>query len=178
MSTPSARMERQAPAEFIVKRAGFAPHPCSVALRACPPQEKACLSTDHVPWSSPRICPSPRAAERAARVRARPAQDRRVRDIDIEQGLRKTAEIVDRPRSRHRRHRRTFSENQCAEIARITLGLGTAAPSRRQASVYWLRASVFIGLPWPKKMTGIRASPVLLIRAPRLALARVDAACR
>ena len=53
--------------------------------------------------------------------------------------------------------------NQCAEIARIALGLGTFVPRLRQASVYRLRASVFIGLPWPKKMTGMRTWVAVLI---------------
>jgi hypothetical protein len=48
-------------------------------------------------------------------------------------------------------------------MARIAFGLGAVAPSLRQASVYWLRASVFIGLPCPKKMTGMRALVAVLI---------------
>ncbi|MEO7062951.1 MAG: hypothetical protein ABI082_04150 [Dokdonella sp.] len=44
--------------------------------------------------------------------------------------------------------------NQCAEMARIAFGLDTCAPMRRQASVYELLITAFIGLPWPKKIAG------------------------
>src|SRR5690349_3410221 len=44
---------------------------------------------------------------------------------------------------------------QCADTHRMARGRGIDAPSRRQDSVYWLRSSVFIGLPCPKNTTGI-----------------------
>src|SRR6266849_1291833 len=53
---------------------------------------------------------------------------------------------------------------QCADTHRMALGFGIDLPSWRQASVYWLRSSVFIGLPWPKNTTGI-LDPLRCIRA-------------
>src|SRR6266705_6456214 len=44
---------------------------------------------------------------------------------------------------------------QCADTHRIASGFGIELPRRCQDSVYWLRSSVFIGLPWPKNTTGI-----------------------
>src|SRR6267154_2412270 len=44
---------------------------------------------------------------------------------------------------------------QCADTHRMALGFEIELPSRRQASVYWLRSRVFMGLPWPKNTTGI-----------------------
>src|SRR3977135_2685407 len=44
---------------------------------------------------------------------------------------------------------------QCADRHRMALGFEIELPSRRQASVYWLRSRVFMGLPWPKNTTGI-----------------------
>src|SRR6266849_1087219 len=44
---------------------------------------------------------------------------------------------------------------QCADTHRMALGFGIDLPSFRQASVYWLRSKVFMGLPWPKNTTGI-----------------------
>ncbi len=43
---------------------------------------------------------------------------------------------------------------QCAEIDRITLGLGMRSPMRRQASVKRLSSRAFMGLPCPKKIAG------------------------
>jgi hypothetical protein len=45
---------------------------------------------------------------------------------------------------------------QCADTAKIAFGLGSDSPRRRQASVYWLWTSVFMGLPCPKNTAGIR----------------------
>src|SRR6266568_5530581 len=57
---------------------------------------------------------------------------------------------------------------QCADMHRMALGFGIELPSRRQDSVYWLRSSVFIGLPWPKNTLGIlelsRRVAVVLMR--------------
>src|SRR5258706_482322 len=53
---------------------------------------------------------------------------------------------------------------QCADTHRMALGFGIDSPSWRQASVYGLRSSVFIGLPWPKNTTGI-LDPLRCIRA-------------
>src|SRR6266853_6496724 len=44
---------------------------------------------------------------------------------------------------------------QCADTHKMALGFGIELPSRREDSVYWLRSRVFLGLPWPKKTTGI-----------------------
>src|SRR3977135_4621439 len=43
----------------------------------------------------------------------------------------------------------------CVNTQTMPLGLQLEWPSRRQASVYWLRSRVFMGLPWPKNTTGI-----------------------
>src|SRR5258708_35643760 len=57
---------------------------------------------------------------------------------------------------------------QCADMHRMALGFGMELPSHRQDSVYWLRSSVFIGLPCPKHTTGIlefsRRIAVVLLR--------------
>src|ERR1700722_5815044 len=50
----------------------------------------------------------------------------------------------------------TVGTYQCAETHTIARGVGTLWPSCRQPSEYWLRASAFIGLPWPTKMAGMR----------------------
>src|SRR5437868_3555774 len=67
---------------------------------------------------------------------------------------------------------------QCAETTRIARGLGTSAPNVRQASVYRLWSSAFIGVPWPKnavgngvtslphRSAGTMSSSHLLVRAP------------
>src|SRR3954447_20187169 len=49
---------------------------------------------------------------------------------------------------------------QCALTTRIARGRGTDSPKPRQAAVYRLSESAFIGLPCPKNAAGISASPV------------------
>jgi len=46
-----------------------------------------------------------------------------------------------------------------AETHTIARGAGKLWPSARQPSVYWLRASAFIGLPCPTKIAGMRNPP-------------------
>jgi hypothetical protein len=53
---------------------------------------------------------------------------------------------------------------QCAEIERIALGLRVCAPMRRQASVYPLVMTAFMGLPCPKKIAGISSGTSFLHR--------------
>jgi hypothetical protein len=53
---------------------------------------------------------------------------------------------------------------QCAEIERIALGLGVCPPIRRQASVYPLLVTAFMGLPCPKKIAGIRSGTSVFLR--------------
>ena len=45
---------------------------------------------------------------------------------------------------------------QCADTANIADGRGIAAPNWLHASVYWLCASVFIGLPCPRNSADMR----------------------
>lgn len=47
---------------------------------------------------------------------------------------------------------------QWALTTRIARGRGTAAPKARQAEVYRLTSSAFIGLPWPKNAAGMTTS--------------------
>jgi hypothetical protein len=44
---------------------------------------------------------------------------------------------------------------QCADTTRTARGRGTAWPKARQALVYRLTSSAFMGLPWPKNAAGI-----------------------
>ena len=46
---------------------------------------------------------------------------------------------------------------QCAETQTTAFGFGIVSPIFDQARVYAFCSIAFIGLPWPKKMTGIRA---------------------
>jgi hypothetical protein len=51
---------------------------------------------------------------------------------------------------------------QCADTQTIARGRGSSAPMRRQASVYGLVDTAFIGLPWPKKIAGrLSAMPMV-----------------
>src|SRR4051812_8371306 len=52
---------------------------------------------------------------------------------------------------------------QWADTTRIARGRGTAAPKARQAWVYRLSSSAFIGLPWPRKAAGITVEPSELV---------------
>src|SRR5688500_12405322 len=45
---------------------------------------------------------------------------------------------------------------QCAETHTIARGRGMLRPSARQPSVQALVCNAFIGLPWPKKIAGMR----------------------
>ena len=49
----------------------------------------------------------------------------------------------------------TVGTYQCAETIRMARGRGKEAPMARQASVYRLRSSAFMGLPWPRKAAGM-----------------------
>ena len=57
--------------------------------------------------------------------------------------------------------------NQCAETTRMARGRGTDRPNARQASVYRLRSSAFIGLPWPKNAAGMTLMEASPCRADR-----------
>src|SRR5574340_1243421 len=50
-----------------------------------------------------------------------------------------------------------FGTYQCAEMQRIALGLGSAAPIVVHAAVYVLWESAFIGLPCPTNNAGMGA---------------------
>src|SRR5690606_3849610 len=54
-------------------------------------------------------------------------------------------------------------KHQCAETTSSALGRGNFCPSCRQASVYLLWCSVFIGVPWPINNDGI----LLMKRVPQ-----------
>jgi hypothetical protein len=52
----------------------------------------------------------------------------------------------------------------------MALGLGTDRPNARQAAVYRLVSSAFIGLPCPKKIAGIRVAITTLLVTPGVSL--------
>ncbi|GIJ29946.1 hypothetical protein Vqi01_51080 [Micromonospora qiuiae] len=52
---------------------------------------------------------------------------------------------------------------QWADTTRIARGRGTDCPKARQADVYRLSSSAFIGLPWPKNTAGIRVDVASLL---------------
>jgi hypothetical protein len=49
-----------------------------------------------------------------------------------------------------------YGTYQCADMHTTARGFGIEAPIRRHACVYTLSARAFMGLPWPKKITGKR----------------------
>ncbi len=65
--------------------------------------------------------------------------------------------------------------NQCAEMTRIARGRGAAAPNSRQACVYRLSSSAFIGVPCPKNAAGMRG--VAISSASRVVACYADEAC-
>ena len=52
---------------------------------------------------------------------------------------------------------------QCAEIETMAFGLAVCSPMRRHASVKGLWLMAFIGLPWPKKIAGIRCANLTVL---------------
>jgi hypothetical protein len=57
--------------------------------------------------------------------------------------------------------------NQCAEMDRTARGRGIRAPMAVHAAVYAFVSNAFMGLPWPKKIAGMRAcmeKPVLQLK--------------
>src|SRR3954463_3116398 len=69
---------------------------------------------------------------------------------------------------------------QWADTTRIARGRGTAAPKARQAWVYRLSSSAFIGLPWPRKAAGITVEPseVVMLVLPLAVVRVLTSSCR
>ena len=94
------------------------------------------------------------------------------RILDLEQFAREAVEVVDGAWARGIAVTAEALIYQWAEATRIARGRGTLAPKALHASVYRLRSSAFIGLPWPRKAAGMRVRAAWLVLSVMRCLAR------